>query len=260
MHNGAGNVTRENLGSLKFRKSARNLTQEELTQLRDAYKKVMAIKDDRGYQHFAGIHGLPLPIYCQHNTPLFFPWHRAYIYHFEQALQDQVKGVTLPWWDWTSTASHQEGIPKAYAEPRVNGEPNPLYQARIEIANRSTNRVPDPPADLPSREWADSTLSKPNWNDFLIGAESVHGGIHVWVGGDMEDIAYAAYDPIFWAHHSMVDRLWWLWQLRYSKPGPPPELLDRPLPPFHMTVRDTLDIHALGYEYAAAEVFLEGGG
>lgn len=34
------------------------------------------------------------------DARLFFPWHRAYLYRFEQALQDQVSDVTIPWWDW----------------------------------------------------------------------------------------------------------------------------------------------------------------
>ena len=62
-------------------------------------------------------------------------------------------------------------------------------------------------------------------------------------------ISVAAYDPIFWAHHAMIDRLWYLWQLA-TPAGPPAEILDRALPPFPMTVRDTLDLSRLGYGYA----------
>jgi Common central domain of tyrosinase len=39
--------------------------------------------------------------------------------------------------------------------------------------------------------------------------ESIHNGIHGWVGGTMGDISTSAYDPIFWAHHCMIDRLWY---------------------------------------------------
>lgn len=28
----------------------------------------------------------------------------------------------------------------------------------------------------------------------------------------MSDPAWAAYDPLFWAHHCMVDRAWRIWQ------------------------------------------------
>ena len=63
-------------------------------------------------------------------------------------------------------------------------------------------------------------------------------------------IATAAYDPIFWAHHCMIDRLWYLWQLRHGVSNIPPDYLDMPLAPFAVTVQDVLDINRLGYEYA----------
>jgi len=31
----------------------------------------------------------------------FLPWHRAYLYEFEQNLQDFAKDITVPYWDWT---------------------------------------------------------------------------------------------------------------------------------------------------------------
>jgi tyrosinase len=81
--------------------------------------------------------------------------------------------------------------------------------------------------------------------------EGIHNGVHGWVGGAMATVPVAAYDPIFWAHHAMVDRLWYLWQISPRGVDPPAGLLGQPLPPFSMTVRDTLDISTLGYEYAA---------
>ena len=99
--------------ALRHRRSARNLTPGQLADLRSAISAAQAIHDDRGYQHWAGIHGLPLPMYCQHGTTLFLPWHRAYLLLFERALQDRVAGVTLPWWDWTAHhADHP--IPPAF--------------------------------------------------------------------------------------------------------------------------------------------------
>lgn len=32
-----------------------------------------------------------------HETPYFFPWHRAYLYFFERALRDRVARASLPW-------------------------------------------------------------------------------------------------------------------------------------------------------------------
>jgi tyrosinase len=50
----------------------------------------------------------------------------------------------------------------------------------------------------------------------------------------------------------MIDRLWRLWQLRHPGSLPPASILDEALPPFRMTVRQTLSVTALGYDYAVA--------
>ena len=48
----------------------------------------------------------------------------------------------------------------------------------------------------------------------------------------------------------MIDRLRYLWQLTHPGSLPPAQTLDLALAPFPMTVRQTLDISLLGYEYA----------
>ncbi len=49
--------------ALHHRKSIGKLTDKQLSGLRRAYNAVLPIQDERGYNHHAGIHGLPLPIY-----------------------------------------------------------------------------------------------------------------------------------------------------------------------------------------------------
>jgi len=49
-------------------------------------------------------------------------------------------------------------------------------------------------------------------NCFSNSVEQVHDSMHVWIGGDMDDISTSAFDPIFWMHHTNVDRLWARWQ------------------------------------------------
>jgi hypothetical protein len=71
---------------------------QELADLRRAVKRALALNDKRGFDYFAGWPGLPLG-WCQHHDALFLPWHRAYLYWLELALQSEVPGVTLPWWD-----------------------------------------------------------------------------------------------------------------------------------------------------------------
>ena len=38
--------------------------------------------------------------------------------------------------------------------------------------------------------------------------EYAHGGPHVYVGGQMGNVACSPSDPIFWMHHAFIDRIW----------------------------------------------------
>ena len=118
----------------------------------------------------------------------------------------------------------------------------------------TTEREPGAPGapSLPSVADVEAVLQLTDFNDFTTQLEGLHNDVHVWTGGHMGQIAYAAFDPVFWAHHCMIDRIWRLWQLRHPGSLPPASLLDQALPPFRMTVRQTLSVTALGYDYAVA--------
>ena len=61
------------------RESASALSNDEAAGLRAGFDALYALGDERGYGYLAGLHGLPLPSYCEHGTSLFLPWHRAYV-------------------------------------------------------------------------------------------------------------------------------------------------------------------------------------
>ncbi len=257
----AASATRAPL-RLRHRRSARRLSKGQLAELRQAISRAQRIGDDRGYQYWAGVHGLPLPVYCQHGTQLFLPWHRAYLYFLEKALQDRVPGVTLPWWDWRD---HSEALPAAYARARTPGnKANPLHSSPIQPSGRRqpnekrTWREPGDPSWLPSAAQVAQVRANRDFFTFQSQLESLHNGVHGFVGGTMASVATSAYDPIFWAHHCMIDRLWYLWQLDHPGARLPARYLDLALPPFEMTVRETLDVTALGYDYAAGTAAVPG--
>jgi tyrosinase len=224
---------------------------------------MQALRDDRGYQFYAGIHGLPLPIGCDnaHGTEYFLPWHRAYLYFFERALRDREPSAMLCWWDWRVSAQRPPHIPSAYAAQSVAGQSNPLFAAAISqlALEQGGNRVPGtterrpgapgaPP--LPSAQEVENALAIRDFAGFSAEVERLHDRVHMSVGGHMREIAYAAFDPLFWAHHCMIDRMWRVWQLGQPGAWPPWAILDEALPPFRMTVRQTLSVTALGYDYA----------
>lgn len=254
---------------LIHRKSVRKLDARQLGWLRDAFAAIHPIDDERGFQFWAGIHGAPAPAWCIHHqaTPLFLPWHRAYLYFLELALRDRVPEARLPWWDWTSEASQADGIPEAFAAEEVDGEPNPLHSAEVARAQRRpgwperTFREPGAfAAGLPTAAEVETALATEDFGDFTQRIEELHDRVHMWVAGTMAQVDFAAYDPIFWAHHAMVDRVWRLWQQRHPAVTFPDRLLDTALRPFEMTVRETLDPTALGYDYAGSTTRVEAPG
>lgn len=256
--------------------------QADIAPLRDAYGKMQAIKaaDNRSWIYWAEYHGFDR-YDCWHHSgtgpppgrdypyDLFLPWHRAYLLYFEHAVRDQNEAAIPPWWDWTTKSSQQEGIPKAYAEAGVAGQSNPLASGPMpaipgEESVTRTARSPGPPAELPKLNRptpepegeplpsVEAVLALSSYVDFSKQIQNIHDAVHGWVGGQMGVIATAAFDPIFWAHHAMIDRLWYLWQLRYGVTNIPPHYAEETLAPFGLTVSEVLDVHALGYEYASS--------
>ncbi len=93
-------------GSMVYRRRVAEPSANHMSTFRDAMRTIQGFSDSRGYNHIAGFHGAP-GWYCWHHqfnrhtdiTPhLFLPWHRAYLWDLEQKLQDQLQGVSLPWW------------------------------------------------------------------------------------------------------------------------------------------------------------------
>lgn len=253
---------------LHWRRDAERLTPDQAKVLRAGYAGLMELRttDDRGYARWAGTHGLPLPIDCQHGTPLFLPWHRAFLYLFERALRDRAPDATVPWWNWATSGDGPGTLPALYADEEVDGSPNPLASADVDpLALREGEEAGKPaPAErtfrrpgnggrrLPRAQDVEALVDTRDFATFNRKLEELHGQVHVWTGGHMSAVPWAGFDPIFWAHHAMVDRLWRLWQLRHNAAGPPGPTWGQALPPFGMTVEQTLDVTLLGYDYASS--------
>jgi tyrosinase len=96
------------------------MSETQLDTLRCAFRHIYdlnkRVQDRRNYNNQALIH----QNHCQHGWERFLPWHRAYLYEFEQNLQDFFPRVTLPYWDWTETRYQPNGpnlgaiLPKAF--------------------------------------------------------------------------------------------------------------------------------------------------
>lgn len=74
------------------------------------------------------------------------------------------------------------------------------------------------PQGTPGYPWANIlTFPAPDSEYTYLGEtfdgtyEQPHDNYHGWVGPDMADNAYTAFDPVFWSHHSMIDLVFELW-------------------------------------------------
>lgn len=264
------------VGSMGYRLKVEGSESPHMTKFIAAMGTIQSLNDNRGYHHIAGFHGAPGQ-YCWHHqysskthitARLFLPWHRAYLYHLEQNLKDIDPSVSLPWWDWTAG----DAIPEAYNIEKIDNKNNPLYSSEIKLdkphvnnpIHRRTRRNPGnrlPAFTLPVADVNnDGVATLKELTDYLVDhvkdfetfsdiLQSVHDSIHGWIGGDMASVVTAAYDPIFFAHHCMIDRIWYLWQMKNGTNNIPTALLDYSLNPFGLTVRQVLNVQELGYEY-----------
>jgi tyrosinase len=177
-----------------------------------------------------------------HGNPRFLPWHRVYLLQLEQALQAIHPDVTLPYWDWTQAA--EQGIP-----PWLQGfMPTVMTPAQTITVSRAAGS----PGDLGLiASNTPNVLQLTAFADFAPQLESIHNGVHVWVGGSMSMIATAPADPLFWMHHANIDRLWWQWQSSPQGQGKNPNLSGAAavMDPWPVTEAATRDIVAMGYTY-----------
>ncbi len=177
---------------------------------------------------------------CTHtptSTIHFLSWHRFFINYFEKIVR-QLSGKSdfaLPYWDYTSTtdAEINRTMPEEFTIPPSGAFNNSLYeQSRFAELN----------AGFPiENNWAQQYLidgvnnlfENTEFSAFNSGIEIIpHGVMHDYIGGGSEPENYtiwnpiwqkntqgglmaqvptAGFDPIFWLHHSNIDRLWEKW-------------------------------------------------
>jgi tyrosinase len=117
---GSPNEYKFQYGELKQRVNLDCMPPSQLAELRAAFRELYRLnkwpEDRRSYNNIALVH----QNHCQHGWERFLPWHRIYLYEFEQALQDVMPGVAMPYWDFTMPQYRPEDpakgcvIPKAY--------------------------------------------------------------------------------------------------------------------------------------------------
>lgn len=253
-----------------------------------AYAKAVGAMQGRtnetGWTYQAAIHGsytTPAEPYwncCQHGGWFFLPWHRMYIYWFEQIVRSIViqqggpADWALPYWNW----QNNRYLPPAFrATTLPDGTRNPLYtternralndgsQALRPTTVDSTGAMKTIPfsavaAGVYGFGGGDSGGQAHFFNGYGELELRPHNAVHGAIGGWMGDPNTAAQDPLFWLHHAMVDRLWNRWLFLDGGRANPtdPTWLDEK---FHfynpsaneveMSVSEVTSALAMGYRY-----------
>ncbi|HUI59013.1 MAG TPA: tyrosinase family protein, partial [Steroidobacteraceae bacterium] len=184
----------------------------------------------------------------------------------------------LPYWNYSDRSNPEAlKLPAAFSAGKLpDGSPNPLYvEARFGASVAAadvdlTHRIAEDRftgTDTGALEGVGgprTPFSHSGQAEGLIEA-APHDLVHVDVGGRgglMSDPRTAALDPIFWVHHSNIDRLWVVWRHRDAGNHDPADSAwlrgpaDRPFATFDAhgkdlpsTPRDVLDVRKLGYDY-----------
>jgi tyrosinase len=253
--------------------------------------------DPLGWRFLAAMHGLarpngapdtsnPLWCNCQHGSWYFLAWHRMYLMAFELAVQDVLgdDGWSLPYWyaiDPDDAATSV--LPPAFRDTTRN-----LYTKKRSVPANGGDPLPDLSPSLIHALDADGFSTPDGTSTFGGGERSTpsfngeesgllegvpHGAVHSLVGNDydqagnpvrqgwMGSFFTAGLDPVFWLHHSNIDRLWQVWldhdQAHLNPTGDPAWLDAKFSFPavggglHEWSIGDIVDTAAVGYNYAS---------
>lgn len=170
--------------------------------------KALPAGDPRNWTKQAEIH----QNFCPHGNWYFLPWHRAYLFYFEQICRELtgVKDFALPYWNWQADRS----IPTAFWSGSLNHSPrsaNASSQAGLSYIGAP---VMEGILDLTNFEqfasYASTALRGGSGGGYGELEGTPHNNIHGFVGGTMGTFM-SPLDPVFWCHHNMIDCVWDTW-------------------------------------------------
>ncbi|HZH44164.1 MAG TPA: tyrosinase family protein [Lysobacter sp.] len=154
------------------------------------------------------------------NPNHFMPWHRMFVYYFERIIR-HVSGradFTLPYWDYTSDDPTKRGI--VPLQFRLASDPIWKYLYRSSRTTLANTGQPIHKYQTTDVMDISDAMAKTHYSTvnsvmgFCRAIDSgIHGRIHVLVGTskNMGAVPYAGNDPLFWVHHSNIDRMWASW-------------------------------------------------
>ncbi|KAJ3485641.1 hypothetical protein NLG97_g6771 [Lecanicillium saksenae] len=182
-----------------------------------------------------------------HYAAAFLPWHRHFIHTFEQTLRKECNYTrSLVYWDWSLDAedlaqspiwspsafgpsgnsSGKTSVGNGYCVvdgPFANvtrhwqakvqgGESEILSNPHCLSRGFQTGTKKEELQSRVSQQAVENILVQDSYASFFTSLEDhVHNAIPQFVRGDFL-LQTAPNDPVFYLHHTQIDRLWWIWQ------------------------------------------------
>jgi tyrosinase len=176
-----------------------------------------------------------------HESALFLVWHRYFIHIYEKALKEQCNySGHLTYWDWTLDWENVtqspvwdndlgfggNGVAIPDSPTAISGgcvADGPFAGLQVQYYNETYGPHCLSRGFAPEKQLKKlSHLMKPlslervlrasTYEKFLLGLElGPHNAIPLSIQGDFGFFTAPA-DPVFFLHHTQLDRLWWKWQ------------------------------------------------
>ena len=164
----------------------------------------------------------------QYQQWYFLPWHRLMLHQFEGVIREvlQDEDFTLPYWNPITGNPEDLIVPAVFRDPGST-----LYNGTRWFWVNNGERI-----DTLYRDWI--TLDALNEKFYIDGPngslgfnprldQNPHFFTHFALGGDMAEFSTVGADPMFYLHHSNIDRLWESWNRLGNENPTDPKYLDR---------------------------------
>ncbi|KAJ3209034.1 hypothetical protein HDU83_000127 [Entophlyctis luteolus] len=221
---------------------------KDFTNLYVPWLLAMSSSTDRSLLHHSHARASP----WAHGSAEFYPYHRAMVWKFEQAMQTAGWSGGVVYWDWPAVYNswwNSDLVSSSYLGSCVSVGTNNCVNSGVFSSSAYSVAVLDSdvtayadgmhatsatqclqrcatqsavtnPSDINTRYSATTYAAfRGDAADGNDDESGFHASGHETFGGtqcqsDMANASISPNDPLFWMHHVFVDKVWWRWQSR----------------------------------------------
>lgn len=194
--------------SQSIRKDYREMTAAEKVDLVNAFHQLRNapdLIDEMRTYHNSNASTIHFNLPDSPETDQFLAWHRMAVFEVEQAMKAINPRISMPFWD----SSEDQGVNSPLWDNNFMGSFDEDWGFNRNFGDISL---------LPTPSQLNALMNTSNWLTFTntLERDEIHAGAHRWVGGLMRTMASPG-DPVFYLHHTWVDKVWKDWEQRHGR-------------------------------------------